>query len=150
MKNKIQKFAPMNDLFDLRKDIDSMFDNRFFGGVLQRFSEQAWTPVMDIIESEKDFTVKVELPGMKKEEIKINIDNNILSIEGERNTESEEKGKTFHRIERSYGQFYRAVSLPKHVDETKIKAAFNDGLLTITLPKAEAAKTKIIEITDKS
>jgi HSP20 family protein len=139
----------MGDLFDLRKEIDTMFDNRFFGGMLQRFSDQSWAPVMDIVESEKDFTVKVELPGMKKEDIKINIENNILSIEGERKTESEEKGKTFHRIERSYGQFYRAVSLPKHVDDAKIKAEFNDGLLTITLPKAETAKTKAIEITNK-
>ncbi len=149
MKNNIQKFSSMGDLFDLRKEIDTMFDNRFFGGMLQRFSDQSWAPVMDIVESEKDFTVKVELPGMKKEDIKINIENNILSIEGERKTESEEKGKTFHRIERSYGQFYRAVSLPKHVDDAKIKAEFNDGLLTITLPKAETAKTKAIEITNK-
>jgi HSP20 family protein len=139
----------MGDLFDLRKEIDTMFDNRFFGGMLQRFSDQSWAPVMDIVESEKDFTVKVELPGMKKEDIKINIENNTLSIEGERKTESEEKKKTFHRIERSYGQFYRAVSLPKHVDDAKIKAEFNDGLLTITLPKAETAKTKAIEITNK-
>ncbi len=149
MKNNIQKFSSMGDLFDLRKEIDTMFDNRFFGGMLQRFSDQSWAPIMDIVESEKDFTVKVELPGMKKEDIKINIENNILSIEGERKTESEEKGKTFHRIERSYGQFYRAVSLPKHVDDAKIKAEFNDGLLTITLPKAETAKTKAIEITNK-
>lgn len=149
MKNNIQKFSSMGDLFDLRKEIDTMFDNRFFGGMLQRFSDQSWAPVMDIVESEKDFTVKVELPGMKKEDIKINIENNTLSIEGERKTESEEKGKTFHRIERSYGQFYRAVSLPKHVDDAKIKAEFNDGLLTITLPKAETAKTKAIEITNK-
>jgi len=149
MKNNIQKFSSMGDLFDLRKEIDTMFDNRFFGGMLQRFSDQSWAPVMDIVESEKDFTVKAELPGMKKEDIKINIENNILSIEGERKTESEEKGKTFHRIERSYGQFYRAISLPKHVDDAKIKAEFNDGLLTITLPKAETAKTKAIEITDK-
>ena len=149
MKNNIQKFSSMGDLFDLRKEIDTMFDNRFFGGMLQRFSDQSWAPVMDIVESEKDFTVKVELPGMKKEDIKINIENNTLSIEGERKTESEEKKKTFHRIERSYGQFYRAVSLPKHVDDAKIKAEFNDGLLTITLPKAETAKTKAIEITNK-
>jgi len=139
----------MGDLFDLRKEIDSMFDNRFFGRMLQRYSDQAWAPVMDIVESEKDFTVKAELPGMKKEDIKINIENNILSIEGERNTESEGKGKTFHRIERSSGQFYRAVSLPKHVDDAKIKAEFNDELLTITLPKADTAKTKAIEITEK-
>ncbi|MDD3802854.1 MAG: Hsp20/alpha crystallin family protein [bacterium] len=149
MKNTLQKFSPMNDLFDLRKEIDSMFDNRFFGGMLQRFGEQAWAPVMDIVESDKDFTVKVELPGMKKEEIKINIENNILSIEGERKSESEEKGKTFHRIERSYGSFYRAVSLPKQIDEQKIKASFNDGLLTVVLPKSDIAKTKAIEITDK-
>jgi len=149
MKNNIQKFSSMGDLFDLRKEIDTMFDNRFFGGMLQRFSDQSWAPVMDIVESEKDFTVKVELPGIKKEDIKINIENNTLSIEGERKTESEEKKKTFHRIERSYGQFYRAVSLPKHVDDAKIKAEFNDGLLTITLPKAETAKTKAIEITNK-
>ncbi|MGE3062336.1 MAG: Hsp20/alpha crystallin family protein [bacterium] len=149
MKNNLQKFTPMGELFDLRKEIDSMFDNRFFGGMLQRFGDQAWAPVMDITESEKEFTVKVELPGMKKEEIKINIENNILSVEGDRKSESEEKGKTFHRIERSYGSFYRAVSLPKQIDETKIKASFNEGLLTIVLPKTDVAKSKPIEISDK-
>ncbi len=149
MKKEIQKFSPFSELFDLRKEIDSLFDDRFFGKMLQPYYESNWTPSMDISETDKEFLVTVELPGMKKEDINLSIDNNVLTIEGERKSEKEEKGKTFHRIERSYGKFYRSVTLPKKVDEENIKASFKDGLLNITLPKVEKEKVKNIEISDK-
>ncbi|MEJ5306692.1 MAG: Hsp20/alpha crystallin family protein [candidate division WOR-3 bacterium] len=149
MKKELQKFSPFSELFDLRKEIDSLFDDRFFGKMLQPYYESNWTPSMDISETDKEFLVTVELPGMKKEDINLSIDNNVLTIEGERKSEKEEKGRTFHRIERSYGKFYRSVTLPKKVDEENIKATFKDGLLNITLPKVEKEKVKNIEISDK-
>lgn len=149
MKKELQKFSPFSELFDLRKEIDSLFDDKFFGKMLQPYYESNWTPSMDISETDKEFLVTVELPGMKKDDINLSIDNNILTIEGERKSEKEEKGKTFHRIERSYGKFYRSVSLPKKVDEENVKATFKDGLLNITLPKVEKEKVKNIEISDK-
>ncbi|HAF07197.1 TPA: heat-shock protein [candidate division WOR-3] len=117
--------------------------------MLQPYYESNWTPSMDISETDKEFFVTVELPGLKKEDITLSIDNNVLTIEGERKSEKEEKGKTFHRIERSYGKFYRSVTLPKKVDEDNIKASFKDGLLNITIPKVEKEKVKNIEISDK-
>ncbi|MDI6701069.1 MAG: Hsp20/alpha crystallin family protein [bacterium] len=149
MKKEIQKFSPFSELFDLRKEIDALFDDRFFGKMLQPYYESNWTPSMDISETDKEFFVTVELPGLKKEDINLSIDNNVLTIEGERKSEKEEKGKTFHRIERSYGKFYRSVTLPKKVDEDNIKASFKDGLLNITIPKVEKEKVKNIEISDK-
>ncbi|KUK50979.1 MAG: Heat shock protein Hsp20 [candidate division TA06 bacterium 32_111] len=149
MKKEIQKFSPFSELFDLRKEIDALFDDRFFGKMLQPYYESNWTPSMDISETDKEFFVTVELPGLKKEDITLSIDNNVLTIEGERKSEKEEKGKTFHRIERSYGKFYRSVTLPKKVDEDNIKASFKDGLLNITIPKVEKEKVKNIEISDK-
>ncbi|MEO0238111.1 MAG: Hsp20/alpha crystallin family protein [candidate division WOR-3 bacterium] len=149
MKKELQKFSPFSELFDLRKEIDSLFDDKFFGKMLQPYYESNWTPSMDISETDKEFLVTVELPGMKKEDINLSIDNNVLTIEGERKSEKEEKGRTFHRIERSYGKFYRSVTLPKKVDEENIKATFKDGLLNITLPKVEKEKVKNIEISDK-
>lgn len=147
MKKELQRFSPFSELFDLRKEIDSLFEDRFFGKNL--ISEPSWIPSMDVVENEKEFLVTVELPGMKKEDINVSIENNVLTIEGERKSEKEEKNKTFHRIERAYGKFYRSVALPKKVDENNIKATFKDGLLNITIGKSEKEKSKIIEISDK-
>ncbi len=144
MKKDVQRFSPFSELFDLRKEIDSLFDDRFFGKNF--ISEPSWIPSMDVVENEKEFLVTVELPGMKKEDINVSMENNILTIEGERKSEKEEKNKTFHRIERAYGKFYRSVVLPKKVDENNIKATFKDGLLNITIGKSEKEKSKTIEI----
>lgn len=147
MKKEIQKVGPMSDLFDLRREIDSIFDSRFPSSLFERyFNNSSWMPVLDIVENETDFIATIELPGVKKDEINIKVDNNILTIEGERKAESEESGKTYHRIERSYGKFFRSIALPKHVDEEKIKASFEDGVLRISMPKSKDNKKKTIQI----
>jgi len=105
-----------------------------------------WSPTVDIVETPEEFQIKAELPEVKKEDVKVSVDAGILRIEGERKQEKEEKGKKYHRIERSYGSFLRTFTLPDNVDETKVQADFKDGMLNVRLRKAEKAKPKSIEI----
>jgi HSP20 family protein len=105
-----------------------------------------WSPLVDISEDENEYIVKAELPEMKKEEIKINVHDDVLSISGERKYEKEEKGKKYHRVERAYGSFMRSFTLPEDADGSKVNAEYKDGLLKVHLPKSEKAKPKAIEV----
>jgi HSP20 family protein len=105
-----------------------------------------WEPLTDITEDDKEFLVKVEVPGMNKEDVKVTVENGTLRITGERKTEKEEKNKKYHRIERCYGTFLRAFTLPEGADGTKINAEYKDGMLAVHLPKTETAKPKAVEV----
>ena len=105
-----------------------------------------WAPVVDITEDEKEYLIKAELPEMKKEDVKVTVENGVLTISGERKFEKEEKKKKYHRIERGYGTFVRSFTLPDDADASKVKAEFKNGLLTVHLPKSEKAKPKQIEV----
>jgi HSP20 family protein len=108
-----------------------------------------WSPRVDISETDKKFVIKAEIPEINREDVKITIENGILTFRGERKQEKEEKGKKYHRIERYYGSFCRSFSLPDNVDETKIDASFKDGMLKLTIPKTAAKKPKSIEVAIK-
>jgi len=112
----------------------------------EAFSTTEWSPKVDIAETDKAFTIKAELPEVRKEDIKVNIENGELSISGERKQEKEEKGKKFHRVERFYGSFMRSFTLPGNVDGSNIKAEYKDGMLNLTLPKIAEAKSKATEV----
>ncbi len=101
---------------------------------------------MDISETEAEYLIKAELPEVKKEDVKITVEDGVLMIQGERKQETEEKAKKFHRIERSYGRFVRSFTLPDSVDEAGVKAIYTDGVLNLRLPKSEKAKPKQIEV----
>ncbi|MDP3849469.1 MAG: Hsp20/alpha crystallin family protein [Luteolibacter sp.] len=101
-----------------------------------------WTPSVDIGENDQEYIVKAELPEVKKEDIKVNIDDGTLSITGERKVEKEEKGTKFHRVERAYGRFERSFSLPEETDSDKITSDYKDGILTVHLPKNPNAKPR--------
>jgi HSP20 family protein len=105
-----------------------------------------WSPLVDITEDEKEYLVKADLPEMKKEAIKINLHDDVLSISGDRQYEKEEKGKKYHRVERAYGSFMRSFTLPEDADGSKINAEYKDGVLKVHLPKSEKAKPKAIEV----
>jgi HSP20 family protein len=108
----------------------------------------SWSPAVDIFETEGEIVVKAELPGMDRKDITLNLENNVLTLRGERRFEKETKDENYHRIERSYGTFSRAFSIPASVDEEKIRADYKDGVLKIALPKKEQAKPKQIRITE--
>lgn len=109
-------------------------------------ADSDWTPRVDIQETEKDFVISAEIPGIGKDDVNVDIADGILTIKGERKQEKEEKGKIFHRIERSYGSFRRSFTLPDNVDENKIKASFKDGMLSLNIPKTPKTEPKAIEI----
>jgi len=104
-------------------------------------------PAVDIEETEAAFVVKADLPDVKKEEIKVHVQEGVLTIEGERKQEKEEKGRRFHKIEREYGRFVRRFALPSEVDGENVRAEFKDGVLTVSLPKAPAVRPKLIDVT---
>lgn len=105
-----------------------------------------WMPKVDIAETDQAFEIKVEVPDVNKEDIKVGVENGVLTIHGERKQEKEEKGKKFHRIERHYGSFVRSFSLPENVDSGKIKASFKDGMLNLRLEKSQQSAPKAIEV----
>jgi len=114
--------------------------------MLDEGTTPTWLPAVDIVEQKDDYIVKVDLPGLTKNDVKITVQNDILTIRGEKKQEKESKEQNVHRMERSYGMFQRSFTLPSSVKSEKIDAVFADGVLTITLPKVEEAKAKEIEV----
>jgi HSP20 family protein len=108
--------------------------------------ESEWSPMVDVSEDDKHYTVKVELPEMKREDIKVSVENGVLSISGERKFEKEEKGKKYHRIERAYGSFMRSFALPDDADATQVDAQYRDGVLAVNVGKSEKAKPRAIDV----
>jgi HSP20 family protein len=138
--------------WDPYREVSTLQDrlNRAFGGRTEREDEvtlAAWAPPVDIAEEKDRILITAELPGFKENEIEIQTENGMLTLRGERRFEKESDGKSFHRVERSYGQFVRSFSLPNNVDRERIKASFRNGLLEVELPKREDAKPKTIKIT---
>ncbi len=105
-----------------------------------------WAPVVDIQETETEYLVKAELPEARKEDVKVTIENGVLTLQGERKQEKEEKGKKFHRIERSYGTFLRTFTVPPDAEEGKVAAEFKDGVLRVHLPKTDKPRPKTVEV----
>jgi len=105
-----------------------------------------WSPSVDVVEEEDRWTLKADLPEIKKEDVKVTVEKGVLSIAGERKLEKEEKNKRYHRIERSYGAFQRSFALPDGTDGTKITAEFKDGVLQVHLPKNGAPRPKALEV----
>ena len=140
----LSKWEPFRDLVSVRADMDRLF-NTFFGR-LSEDREGFWAPALDIEETNGNLIVKAEIPGMKKEDIKVSVHDNMLTITGERKQENEKKEKTYHLIERSYGRFSRVITLPSEVDGDKVKAEYKDGILNITFAKPESAKPKQIDV----
>ena len=105
-----------------------------------------WVPVVDITENTESFVIKAEVPGINREDVKVSVDNRVLTISGERKSETEENNGRQHRIERYYGSFTRSFSLPENVDEGNIRAEYKDGILTLNLVKQEKAKPRAIEV----
>ena len=143
----IVRWDPFRDLNMLQDRMNRLFDD---AGSTWRTDEPAattsWSPSVDIFETEGEIVVKAELPGMDRKDIQLNLENNVLSLRGERKFQKETKDDNYHRIERSYGVFSRAFSIPASVDEERIRADYKDGVLKIVLPKKDQAKPKQIKI----
>jgi HSP20 family protein len=129
-----------------RFGIRSIFDDSWANFGTSQSSPSTWAPPVDIHETDNSFVVFVELPGMKREDIALEVKDNTLSVRGERRQEKETSDEGVHRLERAHGTFYRAFSLPANVNTSEVKASYKDGVLEITLPKEERAKSRQIDI----
>jgi HSP20 family protein len=124
-----------------------MFGDRPSRGIEgEELSFAEWAPAVDIQETEKEYVIKADLPEVKKEDVKVEFEDGVLTVEGERRQEKEEKGKKFHKIERGYGKFVRRFALPTEVDGTNVSAEFKDGVLNVHLPKSPNGKPKAIAV----
>jgi HSP20 family protein len=132
----------------LQDRINRVFDGPFFriGGLNDDAVMGMWNPNVDLYEKDDNFVIKAELPGMDKKDIKIDLNDRILTLSGERSYDNEVKEENYYRRERSHGKFHRAFTLPADVDSDKIKAEFKDGLLKVVIPKPEGQKPKQVTI----
>ncbi len=139
------KWNPARNLFAMNKDFDQFFDE-FFSGNFPEVRDMEMSPRINLEENDNEWILSAELPGVKKDDVKVNFQDNILTISGEKKFDKEDKKKNFHRIERSYGRFSRSIQIPSSIVLDKIDAKYEDGILNITLPKAEDAKPKQIAV----
>ena len=139
--------ALSEEMFVMRRQINRMFDNLFRGEAPESADlPSIWNPSVDIAERESEYVVKVELPGVSKDDVRITLEDALLTIRGEKKQEKESKEASYHRMERSYGSFQRSFTLPASVKADRIEASYRDGILTVTLPKADEARRKQIEV----
>lgn len=140
--------------FDPFRQIEARFNRAWGENFFDLFKPMAeenwslatWSPACDIYENENEIVVKAELPEVKKEDVHVTIENNVLTIRGERKFSEETKQENYHRVERRYGEFMRSFTLPSFVEPAKVNADFKDGVLRVTIPKREEAKPKQVEV----
>jgi len=141
----IVRWKPFGDLVDWTNDVDDRI-RKFLGEESESESSSIWAPRVDIKENENSLVVHAEVPGMEKSDFNVTMKEGVLSISGEKKMEEKQEGENWHRIERVFGRFQRSFYIPTEVDESKIKANYKDGVLSVTLPKKEEAKKKEIPI----
>jgi HSP20 family protein len=144
----IVRFEPFRDLLTLQDRMNRLFQESYRGqGTEDDWAlGGTWAPAVDIYEKDNNIVIKAELPGVDPKDVDIRLDNNVLTIKGERKFDNDVKKDNYHRVERSYGVFTRSFTLPTTVDPSGIKAEYKDGVLLLTLPKREEAKPKQIQI----
>lgn len=140
-RSPLSAWSGFNRLPELQEELERLFNFPASSG-----TAVPWVPALDVYEEKDHYTVKVELPGVNKEEVKLSLEKGTLTISGERKSDfSKENGELYHS-ERFYGRFQRTINLPESLDANKVKASYKDGVLTVTLPKSEEAKPKQIDI----
>jgi HSP20 family protein len=143
------RWDPFRELEDMSDRLNRMFSRQSLPRTTNGKETMVvadWVPSVDVSETEGEYQIKAEIPDVKKEDVKVTLEDGVLTIQGERRQAKEEKDKKYHRVERSYGNFVRSFTLPDLVDEEKVKAEFKDGVLNLQLPKSEKAKPKAIEV----
>ncbi len=142
---------PMRNLFNFHNQMEKVFSDLFASHDGETdMEETSWMPTVDISETENGFEIRAELPGVSEKDVNVSVTDNLLTIKGEKHQEEETDGKDYHRLERRYGSFQRSFTLPRHIETDAIKAEFKDGVLTLGIPKAAAAKPTEVPITVNS
>jgi HSP20 family protein len=146
----LRVWEPFRDLRKMHDEMDRLFSSLWpKTDARDEHAGSAWTPAIDVYEEKEQYVVKAELPGVKKEDVSLSLMDDVLTIKGERRYEKEEKQEGFLRVESAYGTFQRALQLPQSVKGDAVTAEFKDGILRITLPKAESVKSREIKIDAK-
>jgi HSP20 family protein len=143
----LTKLNPLlNELTTTRDRLNRFFERNDEWDTEANLFVPDWAPSVDILEKENEIRIKAELPGVEAKDVAVTVDNNVLTIKGERHLEKDVKKESYHRMERAYGSFSRSFSLPDTVDTGNVRAEYKDGLLTLSLPKKTAAKARTVEI----
>ncbi|MFP4228519.1 MAG: Hsp20/alpha crystallin family protein [Salinivenus sp.] len=142
---QLTRRTPNRTVRDLQREVDSLFD-RFFGRGSDEDTSALWAPSTDLTETDDAFEIQMDVPGMSKEDININLQNNTLTVSGERAREETRDDEDRVRVERVFGSFHRTFTLPDAVDHEDIEAAYDDGVLRISVPKTEESTRRQIEI----
>ena len=144
----IVKYDPFRELNAFQNELNRLFSGAFPRGFSQEeMSRGGWNPSVDIYESKDQLVLEADLPGMKREDVEVSIENNVITLKGERKFEKTDEGDNYHRVERSYGSFTRSFTLPNTVSAEGAEADFSNGILRVSLPKREEIKARKIEIT---
>ena len=145
---QMTRYSPNRTVRDLQREVDSLFD-RFFGGDRDgddRSTSPVWSPRTDLLETDDAFRLRLDVPGMTKDDITINLQNNTLTVSGERTSERTNEEEEYVRVERAFGNFHRTFTLPDAVDPDRVEATYDEGVLTINVPKTEKSTRRQIEI----
>lgn len=143
----LTRYRPLDSVFSLPRELDRWMDEAL-GGVQYARGEnlRTWFPLTDVSETPEHLTLRLEVPGLSREDVKISVENNTLTVRGEKKQETSSEDENFFRAERTYGAFERSFSLPTHVNSDDVKASLQDGILTIRFPRREEAKAREIAI----
>lgn len=143
----IIRWDSFRDMNMLREKMNRLFEDAFTGrGEEREIATSTWSPAVDIFENENELVLTAEIPGIDEKDLEIKIEDNTLTLKGERKFEKETKEENYHRIERSYGSFYRAFTLPHSVDAEKVQAEHENGVLKISMPKRQELKPRTVRI----
>jgi len=143
----IIRWDPFRDLITLREKMNRLFEDAFTSRTEEKdLISRSWSPAVDIFETENELVLTAEVPGIEDKDIEIKIEDNTLSLKGERKFEKETKEENYHRIERAYGSFYRSFTLPTYIDQDKIRAEHQNGVLKITMPKKAELKPRKVKV----
>lgn len=148
---KIVRYDPFRDLRTLQEEVNRLFStdlNRTFGE--EGIGRGAWSPSVDIYENKEQIVLEAELPGMNRDDFELSVENNVITLRGDRHFEKKEETESYHRVERSYGSFTRSFTLPQTVSAEEATAEYRNGVLRVTLPKREDTKARRIEITGEA
>jgi HSP20 family protein len=137
------RWDPAREVDSLQSEVNRLFDS-FFGG--NEANRRRWVPAMDLVETDDHLVLRADLPGLTKDDVNIEIKDNVLTVSGERKSERTESSKGFHRVERAFGSFSRSLSLPDRVDPDKVSADFEHGVLEVKIPKPEERKPHRVSI----
>jgi HSP20 family protein len=148
--NKVITWNPLREMDEAQNRLNRFFlgglPNRMGGGEIHSLAVADWSPEVDISEDDQGYLLKADLPEMKKDDVRVTVEDGILSVSGERKCQKEDEKKKFHRIERSFGTFRRSFTLPEDADSTKVTAEFRDGVLKVHLPTTPVAKSKATQV----